>query len=148
MSAIVEQQLRDMGFINVDVSSYSVLTSHPDMSRMSSLRTVNSDGQEVHLEVLYGSSEDATQDGGEMKTENQDRMRRMTDEGKEDGNKQSSTVMYMPFSATGQAEVNIQLFISLNCLYTVCTYNSFSSNFPFKAQTRFIHNLHGIKISA
>ncbi|XP_071798926.1 N-acetylated-alpha-linked acidic dipeptidase 2-like [Asterias amurensis] len=106
MSAMVAQQLKQMGFSNVDVSSYDVLTSQPDMSQISSLRTLDTDGQQLHMEVLYGSDQDTKQDNGEMQKD--DLVNAGDDKAKQSVVTESmdaqTTLMYMPFSASGTVQ--------------------------------------------
>ena len=104
---MVAQQLKQMGFSNVDVSSYDVLTSQPDMSQISSLRTLDTDGQQLHMEVLYGSNQDTKQDNGEMQKD--DTVNAGDDKAKQSVVTESmdaqTTLMYMPFSASGTVQV-------------------------------------------
>ncbi|XP_038050799.1 N-acetylated-alpha-linked acidic dipeptidase 2-like [Patiria miniata] len=102
MSTVVVQQLRDLGFTDVRVSSYDVLTSHPDMSRTSTLKTMNPEGDVLHTEVLYGD-EMGSDDGSKPAN---DAKRRAVGSGQDETSSASGapTVMYMPFSGSGNVQ--------------------------------------------
>ncbi|XP_022098033.1 N-acetylated-alpha-linked acidic dipeptidase 2-like isoform X1 [Acanthaster planci] len=101
MSNVMAQQLRDLGFTNVRVSSYNVLTSHPDMSHMSTLQTIDHDGQVLYSETLYGNEKD-TGDG--RKPSNDAKRAVGSVQYESDSTNNPPTVMYMPFSGSGQVQ--------------------------------------------
>lgn len=53
--------LKDMGHSKVDVSTYNVLVSLPDLTQTSRLRTKDGEGNVLHTVHLYGAEEESTE---------------------------------------------------------------------------------------
>ncbi|XP_041482764.1 N-acetylated-alpha-linked acidic dipeptidase 2-like [Lytechinus variegatus] len=58
LTQTLASQLSSMGF-KVSTSMYSVLVSYPDMTRMSSIRSVDPQGNTLQMVQLYGGEQDA-----------------------------------------------------------------------------------------